>query len=90
LQAFGRCHRFPQKLVVSVHLIWSCALERSWALRAMEETFANIRAKRYQDELAEFYALYKKPETPILPTTVRRVHGTGATNLGRILASKDK
>jgi hypothetical protein len=85
-QAFGRCHRFPQKLTVVVHLIWSCALERAWALKAMEQTFTTIRSKRYQDELAEFYALYKKPASP--PVSSHRL--LGETNFGRIIASRGK
>jgi len=84
LQAFGRCHRFPQKKIVYVHLIWSCSLERSWAIKGMSNGYSSIHTKHYQDELAEFYALYKKPEAP--PDLVRKIQGDH--NLGRIYSSR--
>lgn len=74
LQAFGRCHRYPQKKTVFVHLIWTCALERSWALTGMNDGYSNLRAKNYRDELAEFYALVPEIALPPQPITVRRIH----------------
>lgn len=54
MQAFGRCHRYPQKRTVHVHLISSCKFETALMMRAMESGYVDVRKKRYVEELEEF------------------------------------
>ena len=54
MQALGRCHRFPQKKTVWIHMITSCQLELKLAMKGLEDGYAQIKRKKYENELAEF------------------------------------
>ena len=54
MQALGRCHRFPQKKTVYIHMIASCKLELKLAMQCLEKGYTNVKRSKYETELAEF------------------------------------
>jgi superfamily II DNA or RNA helicase len=68
IQAFGRCHRYPQKKTVYVHMVFSCRLEMFSATQALEGFRKRIKVFRHLAELNEIYdkAEKHKPLPPSL------------------------
>lgn len=54
MQALGRCHRFPQKKMVHVHMIASCELELNMAMKCLDGGYTQIKRTKHESELAEF------------------------------------
>ena len=54
MQAFGRCHRYPQKKTVNIHMISSCSLELELALFAMKTSKTTITSILFKKQIAEF------------------------------------
>lgn len=54
-QALGRCHRFPQKLQVHVHMLYSCELEKYLAKQAMTSDGISSLPKEGNQNLMESF-----------------------------------
>ncbi|MFS8159358.1 MAG: helicase-related protein, partial [Candidatus Roizmanbacteria bacterium] len=54
VQAIGRCHRYPQKKTVYLHLIHTCKLEENLALLGMDQGYTKIHLDDLQHADQEF------------------------------------
>lgn len=59
-QAFGRCHRYPQKKTVYVHMVFSCQLEMITAGMALERKRTKLRKASCEEEIKELVETAKK------------------------------
>jgi superfamily II DNA or RNA helicase len=62
MQAFGRCHRYPQKKTVYVHMIFSCKLEMLLATQALDrkkKKFSILHNREEYDEIVAYSKQFK-------------------------------